>query len=651
MGASTFRPDVEVGGPSTVTGTGDAAAVTNDTPDDDATYFTKAPGEVWTVVDLTSATIGADSLVKLIEPRIRARSTGSASTLEVQLRTTGSAILSTTSISVDGSFAEYDANSYVNPALTQTHVNDLKIAVRAVVGSVDVSEIYVDTTWAEQPTTNVTGPTGTVTTSTPPLEFTHTAGVNGGPQAAWWVKVFSNAQYSATNFDPDVTYPTWQATGTSTVDEVTPSPLAHDTDYRDYGKTAQLVGGIYHWADWDFSSFTVDLVGPQVDDITIDIDDAFARLVASISRNTGGDAWDYVDLQRMAEANRLTDDTSLFSSDTDANGVADGWDPTAVGASVTWSRTGGYQRATVTSIDDGDAVEIQQGEPSAVVGGQSYTAGITVKAPTMAANTRIALGIRFFDALGNVLENSSLFLDTGLISTVDSSYSHSADAPLTAAYAAVVLTVIGVSGASASATTADFTDAWLVDGAEDDIWVDVAGASDVVPGADDVVIIDAFAPGNTPVRYRARASDASSNVGAWVYASGSYEWEQTSSWIKCPQRPGFSTPFCLAERPTFKRPRRRGVHEIIDASAPRTASGKMQTRRGNIPIETETIAEYNAVMAALEEPVVLFQFHPDYHMPQMWASLGDIDEAYKNDRAMTLAWRDLEVDVVEVLEP
>jgi hypothetical protein len=56
-------------------------------------------------------------------------------------------------------------------------------------------------------------------------------------------------------------------------------------------------------------------------------------------------------------------------------------------------------------------------------------------------------------------------------------------------------------------------------------------------------------------------------------------------------------------------------------------------------------------MAALEEPVVLFQFHPDYHIPQMWASLGDIEEAYPADKAMTLAWRDLIVDVVEVLEP
>jgi hypothetical protein len=211
-----------------------------------------------------------------------------------------------------------------------------------------------------------------------------------------------------------------------------------------------------------------------------------------------------------------------------------------------------------------------------------------------------------------------------------------------------VIGVAGLSGASGAATTADFRDASFVGGTEAAAWVDVVGADETVVNADDVTIIDYGIPGDTPSLYRTRAVDANGNAGQWLYTTETVEWEQTASWIKSPTRQGFNTTMCLAVRPRLTRERRRGVHRVIDDPSPVTVSGPLQLRSGTIEIETETLSEFEAVMAVLESSLVLFQFLPEYGIDQMWASVGKVEVEIAEEKTLTLQYRTIYVDVDEL---
>jgi len=650
MGASTLRPNgVVTPDTAVVTGSGSAADVTNDTPDDDATYFTKNAGEHWTVLEFGSVTLPADSLVKLLAPRLRSRSdSGGTSHGEVQLRTSG-LVLSTTPFSVGTSFVEQAALSTARPQMTQTEVDNIRLAVRCTVGEIQFSELFIDLTYAEEPTTSANEPTGTQTESVVTGEWVHTPGVDGGSQAGWAWKIYSESQYQSPSFSPDTTTPVMYRAAESAVSSYQSIALQHNTDYRSYVATAQRVGGILHWADWDFTSFTVDLVAPEVDTITVTIDTAFARSVADITRDTGGDPWDHVELSRFSGANMLSDDASSFIVDDDANGRADDWDADASGTvSTTFSITSGYQRIAVTGLSDAERQTLQLGELLRVGASTSYTAVVTAKAPTMGANTALALGIRWFNSVGELIATDEAILDSSQVTTTASTYSLTAEAPTLGVYAAPFVAVVGITGAAGASTTGDFKNLRMVVGDDEEAWLPVIGAVDTAVATNDVSIIDPGIPGNTPSLYRARAVDANGNTGSWVYTTDAVEWEQTSSWIKSPRRPGFSTQFCLMERPEFNWGRTQGIHIVIDDPSPITVSGPRQLRRGTIPIETQTRAEYEAIMSVLEDSMVLFQFVPEYGLDDMWASIGNIRETIANERTLTLQYRQLFVDVVEL---
>jgi hypothetical protein len=657
MASTTLRPNDEAGGPSVVTGTGDAADVTNDTPDDDATYFTKTPGEDWTVVALDSTSMPADSMMKLLEPRIRMRSnSGGQSFGEIQLRYNvpiagdGYTVLSSTPFAVGTSFVEQPALSVAAPYMTQAQLDDLRLAVRCTSGEIQVSELFLDVTIAEQGTTTVTGPTGTQTTSVVLGAWTHTAGVDGGTQAAWESKYYSAAQFQSPSFDPDITTATQYFAAENSAGSRSSNPLSHGTDYRHYARTAQRVGGVLHWNDWDFETFTVDVVAPDVASITLTVDSAFARAVADIERAVG-DAWDHVELQRMSQVNLIPEAVAEFSTDTNADGRADDWDSDVNGTvSTTFSLTGGYQRMAVTGISDAERQNLQVGELVRVASGESYTVIVTAKAPTLGANTALSVGIRWFDHTGSLLSTfGELILDSSDVSSTAAAFSMSAEAPELAAYGAPFVSVVGLTGASGASTTGDFKNVWFVLGDETDVWEDVVGATDTVVSTDEVTIVDYGIPGDTPSLYRARAVDANDNAGLWLYSTEPVEWEQTASWLKSRNRPGFNTTFCLAVRPEFDEPIQQGIHEVIDDPSPITVSGPRQLRRGTIEIETETLAEYQAIRAVLHSgPVALFQFLPSYGLEPMWASLGKIRTVLPEEKTLTLQFRTIYVDVTEL---
>lgn len=651
MSQITLRPNAVVTpDSSSVTGTGSAADVTNDDPDDDATYFSKSPGYAFTVLEMESDTLNAGDAVKLLVPRFRVTTLSSVARGELQLRT-GNSILTTTPFSATTTVGEQTAQSYANATLTQTQLNGLRIAIRGTQNTVRISEVYLDLTIAEQPTTTVNGPTGTVSTSRPQTEWQHTAGVDGGPQVAWRNKIFSAAQYQAPTFDPDFSKAVYSTSGAGSVQVHTPSvSLAHNQSYRTYVQTAQLTAGRYHWSEWDFESFTVDLIAPEIDALVAVPDSAFARVAVDVSR-ASGDAWDHIELQRMSAPNLLPDDTFSFTDD-DANGRGDDWDSDTSGTvSTTFSKVAGYQRMAVTGIGAGERQNLQVGELVPVVGGEDYLFQITARAPTMGSFSGLIYGIRWFDSQGNHIAHDEEVLTPLMVSSSARHYAMSGTARDLAAYGAPIVGVIGLSGATSDSTTAEFVYAWMSQGSDDDLWVDVVGAAETEPPANDVTILDFGAPGNRMLWYRARAVDANDNAGDWFYETGGVEWEQTETWVKSPSSPGFNTQACIAVRPRLTWPRRRGVHRVLESRSPVVITGPRQLRQGVIEIETETLAEYQAIMNVLDDSPVLFQFHPEYGLDQLWGAIGDIEEEIADERTLTLQYRRLFIDVVEVEEP
>ena len=75
-----------------------------------------------------------------------------------------------------------------------------------------VSEVYLDITYQQQSSVTVTGPTGTITSTTPTVTWTYSS-PDSQPQAAYRVSVYTAAQVASSGFAPFVTTPL-QTSGT-----------------------------------------------------------------------------------------------------------------------------------------------------------------------------------------------------------------------------------------------------------------------------------------------------------------------------------------------------------------------------------------------------------------------------------------------------
>ena len=128
-----------------------------------------------------------------------------------------------------------------------------------------VYDVWIDVDWLAAPAApTVSAPTGTITTTNrPTAQWTHNA---PSAQAAYQLKVFTAAQYSAGGFDPatsSATYDTGIVAGAAASLDLPALPTS--TTYRAYVRTAQLTNGALQWSTtYGFSEFTINVTAVSV---------------------------------------------------------------------------------------------------------------------------------------------------------------------------------------------------------------------------------------------------------------------------------------------------------------------------------------------------------------------------------------------------
>lgn len=151
---------------------------------------------------------------------------------------------------------------------------------------------------ALRPEVAVTAPTGTTTaTSTLDTAWTYTPGA-GGAQTRYQVRIFSAAEYGVAGFNlaaSPASYDSGEVIGSATTHRS--ASMANGT-YRAYVRAAQLVNGVAHWSEWDYSEAVLDATGPTVASVTATADPARARNRITVTRDTAGVAWSTFDLER-----------------------------------------------------------------------------------------------------------------------------------------------------------------------------------------------------------------------------------------------------------------------------------------------------------------------------------------------------------------
>lgn len=321
MTIATLRPTgtVAVDG-WTVSGAASVHAATKD--DSDTSFVAGAVGgQLAVTINAFSVDVfilPAGALTKTIRPRCRARAVTSTSQLSLSVAQPASADRTPVgTFFVDSSqiavatiplTATIFDGSGAPTAWTGTQEQLQALVMSVLVSGADavrVYELYVDIDYAEQPTTTVLGPTGTIIDSTSvTLEWQHVAGEGGGPQAYYQSRVFSTAQRSISGFDPatsPATLDTSVLLGTARALKV--GPLPNNTAYRAYVRTAQSINGQAHWSPWaSFSDFTVDAPAPTVLSVFAAGQDGDFRVRLTVTRDTAGEPWDLLEVERSDDA-------------------------------------------------------------------------------------------------------------------------------------------------------------------------------------------------------------------------------------------------------------------------------------------------------------------------------------------------------------
>jgi hypothetical protein len=153
---------------------------------------------------------------------------------------------------------------------------ELYIASSSTVGSalyLYMFELFVNVVYVSPPGVTVGGPSGTITTASPTLTWTHSGDVDsdaGGAQQRYEVRVFSAAQYGALGFDPATSTAVYDSGDVVTnATSLVIGPLANAVTYKAYVATAQNVNGTPQWSSWTAgSTFTTNTDPPTVATIT-----------------------------------------------------------------------------------------------------------------------------------------------------------------------------------------------------------------------------------------------------------------------------------------------------------------------------------------------------------------------------------------------
>ena len=280
MGTATINPNGTIQNNGTATGAATAHQALADASDATYNVTDTVINYNYLKLDWETFSIPAGAVIKSMAFTARMESVSSASLAE-QLFTIRDSADNTLGMQFDqASISGTVITNYTSSALTPTTpvtqaiLDGLRVWVKAVVArAVRIYKLSILVTYAELPSTAVSTPTGTITTTTRPLvSWTHTPGTDGGGQYGAQIMIFPASAYAAPGFDPS-TYPgavydsgiirDGSTSITPTVD------LTTGTTYRAYVRTSQLTAGADQWAAWSFSQFLQSTTPPAAPTLTV----------------------------------------------------------------------------------------------------------------------------------------------------------------------------------------------------------------------------------------------------------------------------------------------------------------------------------------------------------------------------------------------
>lgn len=314
MSFATLRPSSTDSVSGTLTGGATAHAVLADDSDSSYVSLNSLYDEDFTV-GLQDLTLPAGAIIARVAVRLRIKATGGSWYCQVATDHVSTGVLTligTTYVTWSTATTVLIGSDTTGP-FSDGGVDAASLFVRVAGGSgapggaLVVHEAQLDVSYVTQPVAVVSSPTGTLTTTnTPQVEWANTFdsyGAGSDRQAAFEVKFYTAAEYGGGGFDPDTTTVTTTQSGVTTGAATTWTPTATlaDGTYRAYVRVAQTVNGSYHWSDWDYEGFVIDVLLPAVPDLVLypDTDDACIHIM--VDGQSGDATTDALELQRSTD--------------------------------------------------------------------------------------------------------------------------------------------------------------------------------------------------------------------------------------------------------------------------------------------------------------------------------------------------------------
>lgn len=277
---TVIRPNGTPAGASSYTVTGAATAHAALSDDLDATYIRKAGSSTASIIlGFGTFSIASNEQVKRVRLRARAQTPESTSKLNLQLGIKVSGVstygpaYSLRGVNATGEYlGPYYTQAPDGNSWDQARINGLRVQVtdyKAGTAKGYVYELYADVDLATQPSASVISPTGTVTdTSSPEISWTFTDS-DGDAQAFYQVKIYTQAQYTAGDFNADETTATWDSGEVNSSDvSATVGTYLTNAVYRAYVRVAKTVNGAPFWSPWAFGGFTISVTPPSIPTLT-----------------------------------------------------------------------------------------------------------------------------------------------------------------------------------------------------------------------------------------------------------------------------------------------------------------------------------------------------------------------------------------------
>ena len=270
------------------------------------------------------------------------------------------------------------------------------------------------------PSVTVVTPSGITATATPTVQWTPSIPA-GATQTAYWVRIFSAAQYGATGFDPGSSEAVWDSTltGSAYADSVVVgTALADFSSYRVYVQITETGG---QTSPWTYAAFTTFFAQPATPGLTA---------VSTIDPDT--DSPSVVLIVLGAD--------NLFSA-------ADALTNPGPGTMGSWTVTSGSASMVSGKLTTTGSTILASGRYS-VTPGDPYAAGLTAAITGGGSQGSYGIAMTFYSAAGATLENF-----TSATTTTGTAASVTGTAPAGASY--VVIFAVITPGSSTKCVVSD----------------------------------------------------------------------------------------------------------------------------------------------------------------------------------------------------